>query len=119
ILKVEEPARAADTASPLKLRATVQLGGLSPQDLRVEFKALRLLPEAPFDAAPLCSFGHGTPNGQWRAEFAVAGTAADGSATYEVAAVPPGTGQYQLEVRVYPWHPLLGHPLEMGLMKTL
>ena len=37
---------------------------------------------------------------------------------FEVAAVPPGTGQYQLQVRVYPWHPLLAHPLEMGLMKT-
>jgi hypothetical protein len=28
-------------------------------------------------------------------------------------------GQYQLQVRVYPWHPLLTHPLEMGLMKAL
>ena len=120
ILKVEDTPRAAGPTAPLGLRATIQLGGLSPQDLRVEFKALRLLPEAPFDAAPLCSFGHATPHGQWRAEFAVAGgVASDGSATYEVAAVPPGTGQYQLEVRVYPWHPLLGHPLEMGLMKTL
>jgi starch phosphorylase len=52
---VEEP-RAADPASPLKLQATVQLDGLSPDDLRVEFKARRLLPEAPFDASPLCSF---------------------------------------------------------------
>jgi starch phosphorylase len=42
-----------------------------------------------------------------------------GSAVYEVAATPPGTGQYQLQVRVYPWHPLLTHPLEMGLMKSL
>jgi hypothetical protein len=36
-----------------------------------------------------------------------------------VSAVPPATGQYQLEVRVYPWHELLSHPLEVGLMKTL
>ena len=116
---VEEP-RAADPTSPLKLQATVHLDGLSPEDLRVEFKARRLLPEAPFDASPLCSFGHGTPKGQWRAEFsAVGGVAPDGSAKFEVAAVPPGTGQYQLEVRVYPWHPLLSHPHEMGLMKTL
>ena len=42
----------------------------------------------------------------------------DGTVMFEVAAVPPGTGQYQLEVRAYPWHALLGHPLEMGLMKT-
>ena len=37
---------------------------------------------------------------------------------FGVAATPPGMGQYQLEVRAYPWHPLLVHPLEMGLMKT-
>jgi starch phosphorylase len=98
----------------------VNLAGLSPQDLRVEFKARRLLPDAPFDAAPLCSFGHGAPNGHWRELFTPAATtAADGNAVFEVAAVPPGTGQYQLEVRVYPWHPLLSHPLEMGLMKVL
>ncbi len=75
---------------------------------------------AQFDPAPLCSFGHGLPDGQWRAEFAPAGKAAvPGSRCIEVAAVPPGMGQYQLQVRVYPWHPLLTHPLEMGLMKTL
>ena len=44
---------------------------------------------------------------------------ADGAVDYTVAAAPPGMGQYQLEVRVYPWHPLLTHPLEMGLMKSL
>jgi glycogen phosphorylase len=116
---LEEP-RAADPAAPLRMRARIQLAGLAPSDLRVEFKARRLLPDARFDPAPLCSFGHGQPNGQWRAEFTAAGpVAADGTAEYEVAAVPPGTGQYQLEVRAYPWHPLLTHPLEMGLIKSL
>jgi starch phosphorylase len=122
IRSVNEVARGADVGptTPLRLSAVVQLGGLSPQDLRVEFKARRLLPESRFEPSPLTSFGHGVPDGQWRAEFSPAGgPSADGSATYEVAAVPPGTGQYQLQVRVYPWHPLLTHPLEMGLMKSL
>jgi starch phosphorylase len=120
IVSVNDGPRGAGPTPPLKMRAVVSLGGLSPDDLRVEFKARRLLPEAPFDAAPLCSFGHGAPNGQWRELFTpTGGVAADGSGTFEVAAVPPGTGQYQLEVRVYPWHPLLSHPLEMGLMKSL
>jgi len=102
------------------LRASVQLGALAPADLRVEFKARRLLPESQFMPAALCSFGHAMPDGQWRAEFASSGApAADGTATFEVAAMPPGTGQYQVQVRVYPWHPLLSHPLEMGLMKSL
>jgi starch phosphorylase len=119
IVAVNEEPRAAGTSSPLSLRARVQLGGLAPRDIRVEFKARRLLPEARFDASPLCSFGHGTPTGQWRAQFEPVGpVASDGTVMYEVAAVPPGTGQYQLEVRAYPWHALLGHPLEMGMMKT-
>jgi starch phosphorylase len=104
----------------LTLRATLQLGLLAPADLRVEFKARRLLPESSHEPAPLCSFGHGIPEGQWRAELVPVGNvAADGTAEFEVAAQPPGTGQYQLQVRVYPWHELLSHPLEMGLMKTL
>ena len=119
IVSVQESPRGADPASPLTMQVVVQVDGLTPEDLRVEFKAQRLLPDAQFDPAPLCSFGHGVPEGQWRAEFTpVGGTAADGTVRYEVAAVPPGTGQYQLQVRVYPWHPLLTHPLEMGLMKT-
>jgi len=119
IVSVSDAVR-ADPQAPLKLRAVVQLGQLSAQDLRVEFKARRLLPESQFEPSALTSFGHGVPDGQWRAEFTPAGTAAtDGTASFEIAAVPPGMGQYQLQVRVYPWHPLLTHPLEMGLMKTL
>jgi glycogen phosphorylase len=120
ILEVREETRGADPAAPLRMQARVHLAGLTSEDLRVEFKARRLLPDARFEPAALCSFGHSQPSGQWRAEFSAAGPAgADGVATYEVAAVPPGTGQYQLEVRIYPWHPLLTHPLEMGLLKSL
>jgi starch phosphorylase len=120
ILAVREETRGADPAAPLRMQARVQLAGLTSADLRVEFKARRLLPDGRFEPAPLCSFGHGQPSGQWRAEFAAAGPVdADGAVTYDVAAIPPGTGQYQLEVRVYPWHPLLTHPLEMGLLKSL
>jgi starch phosphorylase len=120
ILEVSDAPRDADSASPLRMQARIQLSGLTPGDLRVEFKARRLLPDARFELAPLCSFGHGQPKGQWLAEFAASGSVGvEGAVTYDVAAVPPGTGQYQLEVRVYPWHPLLSHPLEMGLMKSL
>jgi glycogen phosphorylase len=120
IASVSDEPRGVAPDAPLRMRARVHLGGLLPADLRVEFKARRLLPDAQFDLAPLCSFGHGIPNGQWRAEFSSTGSAdADGAVTFEVSAVPPATGQYQLEVRVYPWHELLTHPLEMGLMKSL
>ena len=102
------------------MTASIDLGGLAAADLRVEFKARRLLPDAKFDLAPLNSFGHGIPEGQWREEFTSTGERApDGGTLYSVSAVPPATGQYQLEVRVYPWHELLSHPLEVGLMKSL
>jgi len=119
ILDVSDAVR-ADPGGRLTLGATLQLGELEPADVRVEFKARRLLPESHYEPAPLCSFGHGIPDGQWRAELSHIGkVAADGTAGFEVSASPPGMGQYQLQVRVYPWHPLLSHPLEMGLMKTL
>ncbi len=120
ILEAHHTPRAIGTAAPLQMRAKVQLAGLDPADLYVEFKARRLLPDDGFELAPLCSFGHGTPPGQWLERFGVAGPIAeDGTAEFTVSAMPPGMGQYQLQVRVYPWHPLLTHPLEMGLMKTL
>jgi len=120
IVEVREEPRGADPAAPLRMQARVHVAGLTAEDLRVEFKARRLLPDARFEPAALCSFGRNQPTGQWRAEFSATGPAnADGVATYEVSAIPPGTGQYQLEVRVYPWHPLLTHPLEMGLLKSL
>ncbi|MEP7312617.1 MAG: alpha-glucan family phosphorylase [Pseudomonadota bacterium] len=120
---VEEP-RPQGVDAPIKLRVAVVLGALAPADVRVEFKARRNLPEALFEFAPLCSFGHGVPNGQWRAELVpTAGQAPDGvpagTTIFELSAQPPGTGQYQAEIRVYPWHELLSHPLEMGLMKSL
>jgi starch phosphorylase len=119
IVSVSDASR-SDAQGALNLRASLQLGGLSPADLRVEFKARRLLPESQFEPAALCSFGHGVPDGQWRAEFRPTdAVSAEGTAEFTVAATPPGTGQYQLQVRVYPWHPLLTHPLEMGLMKSL
>jgi starch phosphorylase len=120
ILEVQEEPRGAGGAVPLRMRARIALAGLDAADLCVEFKARRLLPDAGFEQAPLCSFGHGTPPGHWLARFEAAGAVhADGSIDYKVAADPPGMGQYQLQVRVYPWHPLLTHPLEMGLMKSL
>jgi starch phosphorylase len=120
ILSVRDEPRGPGAMAPLRMEVSVDTGGLSPADLRVEFKALRLLPGEPFEQSPLTSFGHAPPQGQWRAEFSPTGrTAPDGGALYEIAAVPPATGQYRLEVRVYPWHELLSHPLEMGLLKTL
>jgi starch phosphorylase len=112
--------RDAQVAAPLVVKVAVNLGGLDPADVRVEFKARRQLPEAVFEPAPLCSFGHGLPNGQWREQLRFTGERdADGAALFEMSAVAPSAGQYLPELRVYPWNEMLTHPLEMGLMKRV
>jgi hypothetical protein len=60
------------------------------------------------------------PSDQWRPAFAPAGRVADDGATiFRLSSVPPGAGQYHAQYRVFPHHPLLSHPLELGLIKTL
>ena len=44
ILSVKEEPRAPGADAPLKMQVAVDIGGLSPSDIRVEFKARRLLP---------------------------------------------------------------------------
>ena len=117
--EVQPLVREADAEAAVRAQVRVELNGLQPQDLRVELKAYRSLPEYAFEPAPLCSYGHGVPDGQWRAQFQAQEPAADGSVIYELVTAPPAAGQYRVEVRVYPWHRLLTHPLEMGLMKRL
>jgi hypothetical protein len=93
------------------MTASVDLGGLAATDLRVEFEARRLLP----DASLICA-AH--PSGMASRRVCARSSprpekAADGGALFSVGRAA-ATGQYQLEVRVYPWHELLSHPLEVG-----
>jgi starch phosphorylase len=48
-----------------------------------------------------------------------AGEDSDGAAVFELNAAPKECGQFATEVRIYPWHALLSHPYELGLMKWL
>jgi starch phosphorylase len=112
--------RESGVAATLRFRVAASLAGLAPGDVRVEFKARRTLPESGFEPAALCSFGHGIPAGQWRVALHPTGEIdSDGSAVFELQATPPGAGQFAAEIRIYPTHELLTHPLEMGLMKKL
>jgi starch phosphorylase len=56
----------------------------------------------------------------WRALLRPSGEVeADGSTVYELHALPPNCGQFAFEIRIFPWHEMLAHPLEMGLLKRL
>jgi starch phosphorylase len=117
---VEQLPRMPGVASPLCIRVRVDLGGLVPADLRVSLQAQRTLPESEGDSPPLTAFGHAPPQGNWQAQFELVETSDDGAtAVYELATLPPATGQYRATLQVYPWHPLLAHPLELGLLRTV
>ncbi|HKT71576.1 MAG TPA: alpha-glucan family phosphorylase [Steroidobacteraceae bacterium] len=104
----------------LQLRVAAGLNGLQPSDVRVEFVARRLLPEADLEPPPLTSYGHDAPEGVWSATFtATGGHEEDGSALFALDIEPKECGQFATEVRIYPAHELLSHPYELGLMKWL
>lgn len=104
----------------LRLSVAVALNGLAPADVRVEFVARRLLPQADRTPPPLCSYGLPARDGLWRAALKAADdTDPAGETLFALDAEPPECGQFATEIRVYPWHELLTHPYELGLMKWL
>jgi starch phosphorylase len=104
----------------LRLRIAVGLNGLQPADVRTEFVAHRLLPEADLSPPPLSSYALDGRAGVWHAILSATDEHdADGAVTFALDVEPQECGQFRTEVRVYPWHELLSHPYELGLMKWL
>ncbi len=104
----------------LTMRVAASLGGLEPGDVRVEFLARRRLPEASFEPPPLSSYRAQPPDGLWRASFVPTGEhEPDGAAVFALDAAPAASGQFATEIRIHPFHELLSHPHELGLMKWL
>ena len=107
-------------AGRIRMQVAVQLGGLQPQELRVEAVGERRLPHPRPDGPLLSSYRQHRRDGEWRVEFTASGaTRADGTQLYAIDMPAPSSGQYALEVLVTPTHPLLSHPYELGLMKRL
>jgi starch phosphorylase len=104
----------------LRLRVAASLNGLQPEDVRVEFVARRQLPESDFEPPPLSSYSDGPRAGLWTVALAPTGEfESDGAAVFALDAEPSECGQFLTQLRVYPWHELLSHPFELGLMKRL
>ena len=103
----------------VRLRVAAHLRGLQPEDVRIEFHARRLLPHSSTEPPPLCAFSTQPRPGVWGTPLRHTGEWTDGAAVFALEAEPPGCGQFATEVRIYPWHELLVHPLGMGLMKWL
>ena len=104
----------------LRLRVAAGLNGLTPADVRVEFVARRLLPEAELTPPPLSSYNQPPREGLWQARFsATEEQDTDGAMVFALDVEPKECGQFRTEVRIYPWHELLSHPYELGLMRWL
>jgi len=116
---ITAPPRELPRTERLRLRLAVGLAGLVPEDVRVELVARRQLPEASFEPPPLSSYRGEPVEGLWTAELRATGTQEDGAAVFELDAPPPVGGRFATEIRVYPFHELLAHPHELGLMKWL
>jgi glycogen phosphorylase len=116
---IEDAAPDVPRGQALRLKVAAGLNGLQPGDVRVEFVARRRLPEADVSAPPLSAYGHPEPEGIWRAVFKSNGEHFEEAAVFVLDATLKECGQFATEVRIYPWHELLSHPHELGLMKWL
>ncbi|MEJ1960225.1 MAG: alpha-glucan family phosphorylase [Gammaproteobacteria bacterium] len=103
----------------LRLRVVAGLNGLQPSDVRVEFVARRQLPESNLELPALTSYGAKATDGVWTVALSPTGEQESDGAVFALDTQPSECGQFATELRVYPWHDLLKHPFEMGLMKRL
>jgi starch phosphorylase len=95
------PRVAAD--QKLKIVVAVRLGSLDVSDVRVE-----------------CIFGRQSEEAGFAIHHSVqlspVGRHEDGEALYALETPPPFSGLQFYKIRLYPYHPLMRHPLEGGLM---
>jgi starch phosphorylase len=118
--RLSDTPRELPRAGSLQVRVAAALNGLTPADVRVEFVAQRVLPRSLAGLPALSSYRAEPADDAWRALLRPSGaTDSDGSTVYELQAAPPNCGQFAFEVRLSPWHEMLAHPLEMGLLRRL
>ena len=94
---VGEPARSLIFGESARLEAAVVLNGLAPADVRVE-----------------CLFGDDQAY-----QFSDAGPMKAGEQRFTLDLHPESCGLVAMRIRMYPYHELLAHPLELGLMVWL
>jgi glycogen phosphorylase len=104
----------------LRLKVAASLAGLAAGDVRVEFVARRQVPEASIEPPELSSYRGSQAPGLWTAALRTTGEhLPDGAEVFLLDAQAPCCGRFATEIRIYPFHELLSHPFELGLMKWL
>ncbi|MDW8468579.1 MAG: alpha-glucan family phosphorylase [Burkholderiales bacterium] len=100
IRRLDSPARQIRYGDRVRAEVAVRLNGLAPADVRVE---LRLARGAKTEWRSYLFQPDGSPD-------------AAGEQRYALEFAPELCGRLEYRIRAYPHHPLLAHPLEMGLM---
>ncbi len=118
--RLSNPPRELPRAGEFRVQVAAALNGLSTADVRVEFVAQRVLPKSHTEPPALSSFRAPVREDVWRALLRPTGELdSEGAAVYELQSTPPNCGKFAFEVRIYPWHEMLAHPLELGLLRRI
>lgn len=100
---LQPPPAQLRSGQSLLLRVAVKLGGLSPQDIRLE-----------------CVIDSNRTHALRSYRFDFAACVCEGEeCVFELQLTPPAEGLLALRIRSFPSHALLSHPFELGLMTWL
>lgn len=103
IRRLDTPPRQIPYGERVRFEVAVRLNGLAPEDVHVELRLART------DRGE---------KGEWQSHgFRPDGPpGADGEQRYALEFAPALCGRLDYRIRAYPYHALLAHPFEMGLM---
>ena len=104
--RLDTPCERIHFNETLNFKVAAKLNNLTPEDVVIELLICRQ-----FKKTKLCNFKH------FRFEFT--GTQDSDEHLFELKLIPELCGKQEYFIRIYPCHPLLTHPLEMGLMVWL
>ncbi len=106
IRRLDTPGKRISFGDALHFDVVVRLNGLQPEDVMVELLICRQLKKN-----KLCDFKH--------FKFEFSGIEESGEHQFTLNLTPELCGKLEYYMRVYPSHPLLTHPFEMGMMVWL
>lgn len=106
IRRLDTPGKHLEFGSALHFKLAVKLNGLQPEDVVVE-----LLLSREYNKTRLSQFQH--------TRLECTGMIGTNEHQFELSHIPELCGRQQYYLRIYPYHPLLTHPLEMGKMLWL
>jgi starch phosphorylase len=102
IRRLNSPKKRIQFGESVPIETAVKLNGLNPVDVAVELLVSRA--EEPGKGEPV------------HHRFVSQGVDAIGEHRFTVDLAPDLCGRLDYRIRIYPWHELLTHPFELGLM---